>query len=71
MFVPQEEGPLTPRLLDHLRSLAEGHAVSETAALLWLSPEGVKSARRVLYAKLGARNAAHAVHLAHQKGVLP
>lgn len=62
---------LTPRLLEHLRCIADGCTVAETAKRMWLSVEGVKSARKeALYPKLGARNAAHAVHIAHQKGLL-
>ncbi len=66
------ESSLTPRLLEHLRCIADGCTVAETAKRMWLSAEGVKSARKeALYPKLGARNAAHAVHLAYEKGLLP
>ena len=64
-------GHLTPRMLEHLRCIAEGLTVAETAKRMWLSVDGVKSARKdALYPKLGARNAAHAVHLAHEQGLL-
>ena len=62
--------PPSPRFLEHLAAMADGLTEKETAALLWLTVNSVKSARRRIFERLGARNAVHAVHLAHQKGLL-
>jgi RNA polymerase sigma factor (sigma-70 family) len=66
----EEQPALGQRELEVLRATAEGETAEETAHRLTLSAETVKSQRRVVIAKLGARNVTHAVHLAHERGLL-
>lgn len=61
---------LTPRLVDVLQALAAGETLGETAARLRLSEDTVKTHRRRLYARLGARTGAHAVAIASGRGLL-
>jgi ParB/RepB/Spo0J family partition protein len=53
-----------------IRLLADGAAVNDIAATLSVSPTTAKTHMQELYRQLGARNAAHAVHLAYQQGLL-
>ena len=62
--------PLSERELEVLAAAAGGETMDETAKRLWLSLETVKSHRRNVIAKLGARNLAHAIALAIRNGIL-
>ena len=64
------DSPLTPRERDVL-SVAAGHAaIAEIAARLHLSPGTVRNHLSAAMHKLGARNRAEAVQIAHSKGWL-
>ena len=54
---------LTARELEVLQHAALGRTGAETAALMVIAVETVKSHRRHIVAKLGARNMAHALSL--------
>lgn len=58
--------PLTRSQADVLRLAAHGFTNDETARLLGRSPETVKSQRLAAMRRLGARNVANAVYLAHE-----
>lgn len=74
MTAPAWLAPITDRERLILQLLAEGHDRSAIARKLGTgrgtSLGTVKADKARLYAKLGARNAAHAVHLAHEYGLL-
>lgn len=53
-----------------MRLVAAGLEVPEIATRLYLSPDGVRRRRKTAMERLGARNIAHAVHLAHRAGWL-
>lgn len=53
-----------------LRLIAAGHTSGEMAELMYLSQDGAKSVQKRLYRKLGARERANAVHIAHMRGLL-
>ena len=53
-----------------LAGAANGETAAQTGARLFLSPETVKSYRKRVIAKLGARNGTHAVALALRSGLL-
>lgn len=59
-----------PQALRVLALLAEGFNAREIADQLELSFFSVRSHIRTIRAELGARNTAHAVHLAHQRKLL-
>jgi two-component system NarL family response regulator len=62
--------PLSERELEVLLAAAKGETMEETAARLWLSLETIKSHRRNVIAKLGARNLSHAIALAVRSGLM-
>jgi len=62
--------PLTARQREVMRLVAAGRLRKEVARELHITQDTVKSHMRCIYAKLGARTASHAVHLAHQAGYL-
>ena len=62
--------PLNDREADILAGAAAGETAAQTGARLYLSPETVKSYRKRIIAKLGARNGTHAVALALRSGLL-
>ena len=66
-----EGEPLTPREREILAGAADGETAAQTGARLFLSSETVKSYRKRVIAKLGARNGTHAVALALRTGLLP
>lgn len=74
MTAPAWLAPVTDRERRILQMLADGHDGTDIARKLgtgWGTSLGtVKADKTRLYAKLGARNAAHAVHLAHEYGLL-
>lgn len=61
---------LTSREEEILFAVADGRSNNEIADELVVSVETVKSHVCSLYAKLGARNRAHAVALAYHRGIL-
>ncbi len=61
---------LTPVQLEVLGLIAEGLERKEIAARTYKSLFTVKTHAKRLYKRLGAKNAAHAIHLAHQRGLL-
>jgi two-component system NarL family response regulator len=65
-----EGEPLNPRETEILAGAADGETAVQTGQRLYLSPETVKSYRKRIIAKLGARNGTHAVALAMRSGVL-
>lgn len=60
---------LTPRELDILRSVEQGQSVKQTARALGVTNKTVENLQTRLFRKLGARNRAHAVALAHRLGL--
>ena len=60
---------LSPRELQVMRMVAEGHTSKEIAALLNLGLQTVRSYRKTLMRKLGVTNAASLTHLALSTGV--
>lgn len=61
---------LSERQAQVLRYMAEGFTNVEMAGKMYLSPATTKLYRLQLLEALGARNAAHAVSLGHQLGLL-
>jgi two-component system nitrate/nitrite response regulator NarL len=66
----EEPSPLSPREREILRLVAEGLAVSDVAARLFLSPATVKTHLQRSYQKLGVSERAAAVAVAMRKGLL-
>jgi len=62
--------PLVEREIQVLKGIAEGGSYAEIAAALVLAHATVKNYAHSAIKKLGARSQAHAVHLAHQAGLL-
>lgn len=54
--------------LSALKLIAQGNQAKEAAALLGLSPWTVKDQLLTAYARIGARNAPHAVAIAMSRG---
>lgn len=61
---------LTEREIDVLRRQAAGEKQREIAPALFMTTSGVDSLSRRAVKRLGARNLPHAIHLAHQLGLL-
>jgi DNA-binding NarL/FixJ family response regulator len=61
---------LSAREIEVVELLAEGHENTEIADLLTISVETVRAHSKHIYRKLAARSRAHAVHIAHQRGIL-
>ncbi|MFI9271819.1 response regulator transcription factor [Kitasatospora sp. NPDC052896] len=53
-----------------LQRVADGHTYAEIARELTMTEKGLQAGVRRVLVKLGARNAPHAVHIAHQAGLL-
>lgn len=70
MTAPAWLSPLTDRESLLLRLVAEGCQRSRIARLMNRSVGTVKADKARLYAKLGAKNDAHAVHLGYRYGLL-
>jgi two-component system, NarL family, nitrate/nitrite response regulator NarL len=66
----QAELRLTPRELAILQSVEIGESVKQTARSLGIAAKTVENLQSRLFRKLGARNRAHAVILAHRLGLL-
>lgn len=62
---------LTPRQLQVLQSLVDGHNIQDTAAALFMSPNTVRTHRARLFAKLGVHSALEAVAVAREAGLSP
>jgi two-component system response regulator DesR len=67
VFVGQ---PLTSRELEILILTAEGYTNTEIGKGLFISAETVKTFKRRIIFKLGAKNSINAVSLAYQSGYL-
>lgn len=73
---PRVDAPLvaaaiTTNELEVLVGLANGLTIAEIGAALFLSHDAVKSRITKLRKRLGAKNGAHAVRIAIQRGLLP
>ena len=66
----QLDNPLSPRELEVLHLITLEYTTGEIASALFVSPETIKSHRRHLLIKLGARNVAGLVRRAFERGVL-
>jgi DNA-binding NarL/FixJ family response regulator len=66
----QAELRLTPRERAILLSVEQGESVKQTARSLGIASKTVENLQSRLFRKLGARNRAHAVTLAHRLGLL-
>jgi two-component system response regulator DesR len=64
------DNPLTPREREVLTAAADGAAIADIAARLFLSEGTVRNHLSVAIQKLGARNRVEAARLAEQKGWL-
>lgn len=62
--------PLTARQLRVLELIADGLTLNEIAPEIPCAAITVKRRRAEIFERLGARNAAHAVHIAHQRGLI-
>lgn len=61
---------LTPAEETTLELVAHGHTYAEAAAIRFVSPETVKTQMYRIRWKLGAKNTAHAVYLAVERGYI-
>lgn len=61
---------LTPREVEVLQFVADGKTAEETGKALFLAGETVKSYRKRVIAKLGARNGSEAVAIAMRRGLI-
>lgn len=65
------DAPLAARELETVELLACGRGYKEIAAIQVVTVETVKKRLKVIYRKLGARNAAHAVAIAIAQRLIP
>jgi len=68
--VPDEAARLTPRELEILRLVAEGHSNAELARLLWVTEQTVKFHLSNIYRKLEVSNRTEASRWAQLRGIL-
>lgn len=61
---------LSPRQIETLRYVASGQTDEQIGMLMHVSEMTAKRHVRDILCKFNARNRAHAVHLAHQQGIL-
>jgi DNA-binding NarL/FixJ family response regulator len=66
----QSPESLTPREIEILASVERGESVKQTARVLGITPKTVENLQSRLFRKLGAKNRAHAVVMAHRLGFL-
>lgn len=64
------DAPLSPRQDAILLRLADGDTPETIAAELHLAPSTVRAVVDNCRAKLGAKTTAHAISIAHRKGIL-
>jgi DNA-binding NarL/FixJ family response regulator len=62
--------PLTDREIQVVIGMAMGKSNAEIGRRLFLSEDTIKTHARKMFRKLGARDRAHAVSLAYQRGIL-
>ncbi|MEU1373012.1 helix-turn-helix transcriptional regulator [Streptomyces triculaminicus] len=67
---PRPGAPLTDREVQILHAASLGHSLATTAAALGLSTNTIKSHRRSICIKLGARDRAHAVAIGFRCRIL-
>ena len=67
---PTASAVLTPRELEVLTLIAEGHTAAEVAQQLGISPKTVENRKQSIFAKLDVQNQAHAVAVALRSGIL-
>jgi DNA-binding NarL/FixJ family response regulator len=65
-----EDRTLSDREMQVLQLVAHGHSNPAIARQLFLGDNTIKTHMRNLMRKLDARGRAHAVHIAHQRGIL-
>ena len=70
LVTAQAELRLTPRELAILESVERGESVKQTARSLGIAMKTVENLQSRMFRKLGARNRAHAVTIAHRLGLL-
>src|SRR5687768_17309390 len=58
---------VTPRELEVLELVAEGHTTAEIARTLWITEDTVRTHIKRLMVRLGARTRAHAVGIAFRE----
>ncbi|GAA2457153.1 helix-turn-helix transcriptional regulator [Streptomyces macrosporus] len=63
-------GPLTDRELAVIAHAAQGHSYRRIGRTLHTTEGTVSDVARRAFRKLGAANMAHAVHLAHERGLI-
>jgi DNA-binding NarL/FixJ family response regulator len=63
-------GDLTPRELEILRLVAQGHSNGELAAMLWITPQTIKFHLSNIYRKLDVANRTEAARWAQVHGLL-
>lgn len=61
---------LTPRQIDALKLIAYGNTDEQIGSRMYISENTAKRHVRDILSKLDATNRAHAVHIAHQRGLL-
>jgi DNA-binding NarL/FixJ family response regulator len=61
---------LTPRQVEVVRGLAAGQSTTEIGAGLAITSKSVDNHKQQIFARLGARNSAHAIVLAREAGLL-
>jgi DNA-binding CsgD family transcriptional regulator len=66
---PSSARKITPRELEVLALIADGHSTKEIAQTLWITDETVRTHVRRLLSRLGARTRAHAVAIAYRDGL--
>jgi DNA-binding NarL/FixJ family response regulator len=64
---PAEKIGLTSREMDVLRLIMQGHTNAEISETLYVSESTIKTHINHLFAKMGARDRAHAIVLAHEQ----
>ena len=67
---PVFAGVLTRRQSEVLVMLAQGLTFKDIAKALKVEPCTVRDHMQAMHCRLGSNNAAHAVHLAHQRGLI-
>jgi DNA-binding CsgD family transcriptional regulator len=66
---PRARRRVTPRELEVLELIADGHSTREIARRLWISEETVRTHVRRVLDRLDARTRAHAVSIAYRDGL--